>query len=57
MQVATTLYPDAANTWDSLGELYVMQGDTAQARIAYRKALALQPGMGSAEAALKKLGE
>ncbi|MFT7776265.1 serine hydrolase [Roseateles sp.] len=57
MQLNTELYPDSANAWDSLGEVALMQGDKAQARAAYRKALALQPGMGSAAAALRQLGE
>lgn len=56
-QLNTELYPDSANTWDSLGELHLMQDDKPQARAAYRKALALQPNSDSAKAALRKLGE
>jgi len=57
MQLNTELYPESANAWDGLGEAHMMLADNAQARIAYRKALALQPNMPSAQAALRKLGE
>jgi CubicO group peptidase (beta-lactamase class C family) len=57
MQVNTELYPASANAWDSLGELHLMLADKAQARSAYRKALALDPNMASAKAALRQLVE
>lgn len=57
MQLNTELYPESANTWDSLGELHMARADAEQARIAYRKALALAPTLPSAQAALRKLGE
>ncbi|HEY1132285.1 MAG TPA: serine hydrolase [Roseateles sp.] len=57
MQIGVELYPESANAWDSLGEMHLMLADKAQARSAYRKALALDPSMDSAKAALRKLGE
>ncbi|TXI24092.1 MAG: serine hydrolase [Roseateles sp.] len=56
-QVNAELYPGSANAWDSLGELHLMQGEKAQARSAYRRALALAPNSASAQAALRTLGE
>jgi CubicO group peptidase (beta-lactamase class C family) len=53
----TALYPESANAWDSLGELAQRQGDTAQARAAYRRAVALKPELKSAEEALRRLGD
>ena len=35
----TELYPDSANTWDSLAEAYMKKGDKKQAIALYRKAL------------------
>ena len=39
LQLNTQLYPDSANTWDSLGEATEAAGDTAGAVALYRKAL------------------
>lgn len=39
LQLNTQLYPDSANTWDSLGEATEAAGDTAGAIVLYRKAL------------------
>ena len=41
LQLNTQLYPDSANTWDSLGEATEAAGDTAGAIALYRKALEL----------------
>jgi predicted Zn-dependent protease len=49
-------YPDSANVWDSLGEATAASGDTAHAVEYYRKALALDPDLGSAQRALARLG-
>jgi tetratricopeptide (TPR) repeat protein len=57
MQLNTQLYPESANTWDGLGEVQLAQANREAARAAYRKALALQPNMPSAQAAMRKLGE
>ncbi len=56
LQLNTQLYPQSANAWDSLGEVHLMQGDKAQARVAYEKALALSPDLASAKSALALLG-
>jgi CubicO group peptidase (beta-lactamase class C family) len=53
----TVLYPDSANTWDSVGYAYAKKGDKEQARKYYRKALEVDPKFPSAIAALEKLGE
>jgi tetratricopeptide (TPR) repeat protein len=39
LRLNTQLYPDSANTWDSLGEATEAAGDTAVAVALYRKAL------------------
>ncbi len=54
LNVAT--FPRSANTYDSLGEAYLVQGDTARAIVNYRKVLALDPGNSSAAGVLKRLG-
>ncbi|RYZ44273.1 MAG: serine hydrolase [Myxococcaceae bacterium] len=50
------MFPKDANLYDSLGEAYLAQGDKERARVNYSKALELEPGMPSAEAALKAMG-
>jgi CubicO group peptidase (beta-lactamase class C family) len=57
LQLNTALYPNAANTWDSLGFAYLAQGDKAKARESYQHALRIAPGFASAKAALQTLGE
>ncbi len=53
----TELYPNSANTWDSVGYAYAKQGDKEQARKYYRKALEIDPKFPSAIAELEKLGD
>jgi CubicO group peptidase (beta-lactamase class C family) len=53
----TQLYPDSANTWDSLGYAWMLKGDSEQARKHYRKALSIDPEFASAKAALLELEE
>lgn len=48
-------YPQSANVYDSLGEAYVVRGDREKAIESYRKALAIDPTMESAQRALRKL--
>ena len=43
------LFPDDANLWDSLGEVYYKKGDKAKALAHYQKALAMDPFMESAQ--------
>lgn len=49
------VYPKNANCYDSLGEAYMEKGDRANAVKYYEKALELDPKMGTAIEALKKL--
>jgi pimeloyl-ACP methyl ester carboxylesterase len=53
----TEAYPGAYNTWDSLGEAYLVSGDTLRAIRNYRKSLALNPQNGNARAVLSQLQE
>jgi len=48
-------FPDIANTYDSLGEAYMINGDKESAINNYKKALELQPGSANALKMLKKL--
>jgi cyclase len=50
------VYPESANPYDSLGELYMTSGDKELAIEYYQKALALNPNMPSAIDALERLG-
>jgi tetratricopeptide (TPR) repeat protein len=49
-------YPEAPNTYDSLGEAYMKNGDKERAIELYRKSLALNPDNTNAVAMLKALG-
>ena len=48
-------YPNAWNTYDSLGEAYMVDGEKDLAIANYKKSLALNPGNGNGAAMLKKL--
>ena len=50
------LYPKSFNTYDSLGEAYMVQGDNEAAIRNYRKSLELNPKHTNAAEMLKKLG-
>lgn len=50
-------HPDAFNVHDSMGEAWLLSGDTAKAIASYRKAYALNPTLPSARAVLERLGE
>src|SRR5207237_142248 len=54
-QLNVELYPDSANTYDSLGEAYMAAGDKTQAVKNYEKSLSLNPQNTNATAMLKKL--
>ncbi len=56
-QLNVELYPDSANTYDSLGEAYMAAGDKAQAVKNYEKSLSLNPQNTNATAMLKRLRE
>lgn len=49
------LFPQSANVWDSLGEVYALLGDKAEATRCYQKALEITPGLINAMRALEKL--
>jgi len=50
------VYPDAANTYDSLGEAYMKHGDTELAIVNYKKTLGLNPGNENATKMLSEMG-
>jgi CubicO group peptidase (beta-lactamase class C family) len=50
------LHPDSSNTYDSLGEAYMKNGDKDLAVKNYRKSVELNPSNENGVAALKKLG-
>jgi len=51
----TEAFPNSANTYDSLAEAYMKNGDKKNAIINYKKALELDPGNKNAEEMLTKL--
>ncbi|HXV76744.1 MAG TPA: serine hydrolase [Candidatus Polarisedimenticolaceae bacterium] len=55
LRVAADLYPQSANTWDSLGYAWRVRGDDEQALEYYRLALERDPGFPSAVAAVAEL--
>lgn len=55
-KINTTLFPDSANAFDSLGEAYLALGDRTHAKDNYSKSLALNPGNEGAKKALDKIG-
>ena len=55
-RLATLVYPDSANAFDSLAEGYAQTGDKAAAIKNYRRSLELDPGNKNAEQRLAQLG-
>ena len=55
LRINTLLYPDAANTWDSLGMAYKLAGQKAKAIENYQAALQRDPDLYTARMALKEL--
>jgi len=51
----TEQFPDSANTWDSLAEGYLTDGQTELAEKYYRKSLALDPTNQNARQKLAEL--
>lgn len=49
-------HPDAFNVHDSMGEAWLLSGDTTKSIASYRKALEINPALPSARAALERLG-
>jgi hypothetical protein len=56
LQLNTEAYPASGNTWDSLGEAYMDEGDKPDAIANYRKSLAINPASRNAVMMLGKLG-
>ncbi|MDO6813782.1 S41 family peptidase [Tenacibaculum soleae] len=54
-QKNTELYPNDANSWDSLGEAYFYKKDKKNALLAYKKALELDASSASAKKMIQKL--
>ena len=52
----TEAYPNSGNTWDSLGEAYMDNGDIADATANYHKSLAINPRNQNARDMLAKMG-
>lgn len=50
-----SLFPESANAFDSLGEAYIMRGDTESAIRCYEKSLELNPDNANAAQILKRL--
>jgi CubicO group peptidase (beta-lactamase class C family) len=57
LKINTVLYPDSANTWDSLGYAYKTAGERDKAIENYKAALKLDPDFTSARAALEQLAK
>jgi CubicO group peptidase (beta-lactamase class C family) len=55
LKLTADLYPTSGNAFDSLGEAYAANGDTASAIVAYRRSLALDPANKNAADWLKRL--
>ncbi len=55
-QLNTETYPKSGNTWDSLGEAYMDDGDKVDAVANYRKSLAVNPANRNAIVMLGKMG-
>ena len=51
----TKLFPEIANTWDSLGEAYMSAGDNVKAMENYRKSLELNPENQNAREMIKQI--
>ncbi len=49
------LFPNAWNTFDSLGEAYLIAGDKEQAKTNYQKSVDINPKNDSGKKALEKL--
>jgi hypothetical protein len=52
----TEVYPKSGNTWDSLAEAYMDNGDIADAVANYHKSLSINPGNQNAREMLAKMG-
>jgi hypothetical protein len=56
LSLNTEVYPKSGNTWDSLGEAYMDDGDIADAVANYHKSVSINPGNRNAREMLAKMG-
>jgi uncharacterized membrane protein len=56
LSLNTEVYPKSGNTWDSLGEAYMDDGDIADAVANYHKSLSINPANQNAREMLAKMG-
>ncbi|MEO1712112.1 MAG: tetratricopeptide repeat protein [Bacteroidota bacterium] len=56
-ELATHLYPNSSNLYDSLGEAHLHQKEYAKAKEAFRQSLRLNPENGNATRRLEEMGE
>lgn len=54
-KLATVIFPNSGNAWDSLGDGYAWIGEKSLSIASYERSLALDPGNSNAVAQLKKL--
>ena len=54
-QLNSAVFPESANTWDSLGEAYMTLDRSEEAIQSYRKSLELNPDNGNAKRMLEQL--
>jgi D-alanyl-D-alanine-carboxypeptidase/D-alanyl-D-alanine-endopeptidase len=57
LKLNVEFYPESANTYDSLAEAYINNGDNELAIINYKKSLELNPNNSNAVEQLKMLEE
>jgi CubicO group peptidase (beta-lactamase class C family) len=55
MKINAELFPKSANVFDSLGELYLKNGDKQNAKLNYTKSLEINPANNDAKKVLEKL--
>ena len=55
-ELNVALFPESSNTYDSLGEGYMVHGDTALSVENYRRSLELDPGNDNAREMLRRMG-
>ena len=55
LKLNTDLFPDSANTWDSLAEVVLFMGDPRRALALYRRALEIDPEFSSAAEGIEKI--
>jgi len=56
-ELNTLLFPNSGNTFDSLGEAYLIAGNKKAAASNYKKSLELDPKNSNAKRVLEELGE